>query len=162
MRKYRINMTAFGISRWAYEELKAYCRQYPEKKALANAMLGIGGGDGVVEYTKTETRTNAKGEKEKVTVKYGAILPRGNKTSDPTARAAERREKYLADCDMIDKVARKAGGGKWERALILNACYGMGYNQLDPSVLPSSNRSAFFQARREFFWLLHEIKFEKE
>ena len=52
MRENRVNLTRYGISRFAYQELKAFCRQYPEKKAMAEACImpgaseriGSGGG----------------------------------------------------------------------------------------------------------------------
>ena len=42
MRSYRIKLDEMGITRWQYEELKAFCRQYPEKKAQAAELLGVG------------------------------------------------------------------------------------------------------------------------
>lgn len=133
MREYRINMSRYGISRYAYQELKAFCRQYPEKKAMASSVIMPGAGDRVGS---------------------GGGMP-----GDPVHRAAAQRERYLRDTDMIDCAARETDGGEWERALILNACYGVGYEYIDPSLLPTSNRSAFFRARREFFWRLYHLKF---
>lgn len=149
MREYRINMTPWGISRWAYEELRAFCRQYPEKKARADALLGIRSTDHVVEYTVGE------GDKKRT---LGTVMPRGNTTSNPVEDVIIRRMQLLRDCDLIDKVARDVDGGGWERALILNVCYGIGYVDIDPVILPSTHRNAFFQARREFFFRLNEKK----
>lgn len=146
MRNYRINMSMWGISRWAYEELKAFCRQYPEKKAEAAALLGIRSTDHVVEYTVGD------GKKRQT---LGTVLPRGNATSNPVEDTIMKRLRLLEDCDLIERVAAETNGGDWKDALILNCCHGKGYEQLDPAILPTSRRNAFFQARREFFWRLN-------
>lgn len=44
--------------------------------------------------------------------------------------------------------------GLYQKALILNCCYRVGYELLPPESLPNSFRNAYFKARREFFWLL--------
>ena len=134
MRENRVNLTRYGISRYAYQELKAFCRQYPEKKAMAEACIMPGASERIGS---------------------GGGLP-----GDPVSRAAAARERYLRDTDTIDHAARDTGGGQWARALVLNACYGVGYEYLDPAILPSSNRNAFFQARREFFWRLYHLRFD--
>ena len=146
MREYRLNMSVWGISRWAYEELKAFCRQYPEKKAEANALLGVRSACHVVEYTVGE------GDKRKT---LGTVMPRGNTTSNPVEDTIMKRLRLLEDCDLIDRVAGATDGGAWKEALILNCCYGKGYELLDPAILPTSKRNAFFQARREFFFRLN-------
>jgi hypothetical protein len=143
-------MTPWGISRWAYEELRAFCRQYPEKRKQADMLLGLSAHGNIETYHKQE------GEKQ---VEYGVVMPRGGNTSDPTASTVFKRDRYLADCDLIDRIAKAVDNGGWENALILNCCYGTGYEVIDPAVLPNSNRNAFFQARREFFFRLYEAKY---
>lgn len=146
MREYRINMSMWGISRWAYEELRAFCRQYPEKKAEANALLGIKSSSHVVEYTVGD------GDKRQT---LGTVMPRGNTTSNPVEDTIMKRLRLLEDCDLIDRVAAEVDGGDWKEALILNCCHGVGYEYIDPAILPTSKRNAFFQARREFFYRLN-------
>ena len=150
MREYRINVSMWGISRWAYEELKAFCRQYPEKKAEADALLGVRSSCHVEEYK--DRRGNV----------LGTVQPRGNATSNPVEEAMLKRLRLLEDCDLIDKVAEETDGGKWHKALILNVCYGKGYEYLYPAILPNANRNAFFRARREFFFRLQEGKLHRE
>lgn len=142
MREYRINMSVWGISRWAYEELRAFCRQYPEKKAEADALLGVRSSFHVVEYKD--------GDKT-----LGTVMPKGNMTSNPVEDTIMKRLRLLEDCDLIDRVARETDGGDWYDALILNCCHGKGYEYIDPAILPTSKRNAFFQARREFFYRLN-------
>ncbi len=146
MREYRINMSPWGISRWEYMELKAFCRQYPEKKAEAAALLGIRSSDHVIEYTVAE----GNGRKT-----YGTVMPRSTQGSNPVENAMVKRLRLLEDCDLIDRAAGETDGGDWARALILNCCYGRGYEMIDPAILPNSSRNAFFRARREFFFRLH-------
>lgn len=143
-------MTPWGISRWAYEELRAFCRQYPEKRKQADLLLGLSGRDNIVTVHRSVC-----GEK----VEVGEVMPRGGGISDPTASTAMKRDRFLADCDLIDRVARSVDGGGWENALILNCCYGTGYEYIDKAVLPTSSRNAYFRARREFFFRLYEEKY---
>ena len=122
-----------SISRYAYAELRAFCRQYGEKKSRAAALAGV----------SSPILTG---------------MPHGSDISDPVTRAVERRERLLADCAMIERAAELAGGGGFYHALILNCCHGIGYLYMDPTILPTANRNAFFRARREFYWLLHQIR----
>lgn len=144
-------MTPWGISRYAYEELRAFCWQYPEKRKQADMLLGIGA------HSAVTTLHRKIGDKE---IEVGEVMPRGGGKSDPTAQTAMRRDRYLRDCDLIDRVARETDGGGWENALILNCCYRVGYADIAPAILPSSHRNAFFQAKREFFFRLNEARYE--
>lgn len=122
-----------GISRDAYAELRAFCRQYAEKKAKAAALAGV-------------SSPALSG------------MPHAAGKSDPVGRAVERRERLLADCAMIERAASVPANGRFYSALILNCCHGIGYVYLDPAILPTSKRTAFFLARKEFFWTLWSIK----
>lgn len=146
MREYRLNMSMWGISRNAYIELKYFCLQYPEKKAEADALLGVKSSNHVVEYTVGD------GDKKQT---LGTVMPRGNATSNPVEDVIIKRMLLLEDCDLIDRVAAEVDGGDWKDALILNCCHGKGYELIDPAILPTSKRNAFFQARREFFFRLN-------
>lgn len=128
-REYRINMAAYGIDRWRYEELKARCKQYPDKRLEADSLLCV----------SSPAMTG---------------MPHGGTISDPTSRAAERRDRLLAFCEPIEYAASRAAGGEYREALILNCCQGVGYELLPPEALKNGNRNSFFRARREFFWLL--------
>ena len=149
MREYRPKLEGVGISKWEYEELRAFCRQYPEKKARANALLGIRGCDRI---------TTAKDEKGN---EIGVVLPVGVHISSPTAETAIRRIRLLADCDLIDRCARRVQDGKWERALILNCCYAVQYELLDQVIMPTANRNAYFRAKRDFYALLKAAREER-
>lgn len=149
MRDYRINLSMWGISKWAYAELKAFCRQYPEKKAEADALLGVRSACSVVEYRDSNGDIS------------GAVMPRGNTTSNPVEDTMLKRMRLLEDCDLIDRAAAETDGGAWAKALILNCCYGKGYDHIDPAILPTSKRNAYFHARREFFFRLNNARNDK-
>lgn len=122
-----------SISRYAYAELRAFCRQYGEKKSRAAALAGV----------SSPALTG---------------MPHATGISDPVSRAVERRERLLRDCNMIEQAAAIPSDGAWYHALILNCCHGIGYLYMDPTILPTANRNAFFRARREFYWLLHQFR----
>lgn len=133
----------YDIGEWRYKELKAFCRQYPEKKAKAAALLGVQGGSRVEEYR------NSRGMIE------GTVTPSGKgTTSDTVLKAVEKREELLHDVQMIDECAKAVNGGLYANALILNICYGSPFETLEQSIMPSSNRNSYFDARRKFFALL--------
>lgn len=122
-----------SISRYAYAELRAFCRQYGEKKSKAAALADV----------SSPALTG---------------MPHAPGVSDPVTRAVERREKLLRDCNMIERAASIPSEGAWYHALILNCCHGIGYLYIEPAVLPTTNRNDFFRARREFFWALHQLR----
>lgn len=71
----------YGISRNRYNELKAFCLQYDEKKSKISRLKAQGGNDG---------------------------QPRGNHTGKPTEEMAIRNVTYQKDCEMIEQAAIEA------------------------------------------------------
>lgn len=134
MRNYQPHYAKYGLSAARYNELRAYCLQYPLWQAEAKSLLGVGA------------------------QKYSS-MPRGSGVSDPVARAAERRERLMEKINMVENVARTIEGGKWYTALIQNCCMGRGLTMIDPTILPTSNRNAFYVARRAFYLVLDEVKY---
>lgn len=57
----------------------------------------------------------------------------------------------------IELCAKQAQRGAWKDALLANCCTGVKYEQLDECKVPTSNRNAFFAARREFFSRLDDV-----
>lgn len=122
-----------GITRDRYFELLHFCRQYQDWKFKAESLIGIraikaGGGQ------------------------------RGKSIGDPVAKAAEERERLMAKITMVEDCARKVGGGVWYAGIMQNVCYGKAYTYIDKTLLPTSNKNAFFKSRRDFFILLDEMK----
>lgn len=68
----------YGISRNRYEELKAFCLQYEEKKSKISRLKRQEGNDG---------------------------QPKGNHTGNPTEEMAIRNVTYQRDCEMIEQAA---------------------------------------------------------
>ena len=132
MRTYQPDYTDFGISRDRYRERLYYCRQYQEWKAEASSLLGVG------------------------SQQYEA-MPHGSEPGDPVGRAAERRERLLEKCAVVERVADSIDGGRWRAALIQNICMGRALHFIDPVILPTSRRNDFYRQRREFFILLNEV-----
>lgn len=146
MRSYKLRLEEMGITRWQYEELKAFCRQYPEKKAQAAELLGVRGGSRITEAKDEHGR------------EIGVAMPRSVRISTPTADAAIKRIRLLEDCALIDQAARGVEDGRWERALRLNCCYGIALACIDQTIMPTASRNAYFRARREFFVRLNEAR----
>ena len=133
MRNYMPRYAKYGIPPARYNELRAFCLQYPLWRAEARSLLGVGG--------------------QKL-----SAMPHGSGVGDPVARAAERREKLLSKVELVENVARSVEGGRWYAALIQNCCMGRGLHHIDPAILPTSNRNAFYLARRLFYLALDEVK----
>lgn len=129
MRNYPPHYAKYGIPKARYNELRAFCLQYPLWKAEAQSLLGVGA------------------------QQYSA-QPHGSGVGDPVARAAERREHLLQKVELVESVARRVEDGRWYAALIQNCCMGKSLTFIDPAVLPTSNRNAFFVARRLFYLAL--------
>ena len=136
MRRYRPDYVSCGISKWRYDELLAFCRQYAEKKTEADTLLTVG------------------------SPKMSG-MPHGSGTGDPTAQAAERRERLLHECTIIEKCAESIEGGIFKQAIIQNVCFGKGYHFLY-EYLPTSHKMSFYAARRRFFILLDKTKDSKQ
>ena len=130
MRTYRPDYVLCGISKYRYDELKAFCRQYGDKKTEAEALLSIG------------------------SPKLSG-MPHASGVGDPVSRAVKRRERLLSDCEIIEHCAKGVDNGRFYTAIIRNACLGTAYKFLF-DVLPTNNRSAFYDARRAFYIRLND------
>lgn len=127
------------LTEYEIDEIKAFCRQYPDKKRRAASLLGIRSTCNVVEYT------DASGKQA------GALLPRGGMVSSPVEDAAMKRDRLLADCALIEQCAAQTAGGGWEKALIRNVCYREPYDLIPRELMPSAHRNAYYAAKRDFY-----------
>lgn len=82
MRTYKLKLEKYGISKAAYEELRAFCLQYDEKLARLNDAYSL-------------KSPNLSG------------MPHGGNISDPTARAGEIAIKYREDIELIESTAKE-------------------------------------------------------
>lgn len=122
-----------GITKDRYLELLHFCRQYPSWKADANSLL-----------LSKPVRIDG--------------IPHGNKTGKPVEFAAEKREKLLAKMAIVEECAKSISNGEWYAAIMQHICYNVNFEQIDVSLIPASNRNAFFKQRRLFFDLLNMKK----
>lgn len=137
MNKRDLRLDKFGISGKRYKELCGFCEQYPEwKKELHNYayLPGIG-------YSKTPTSPN-----------------RG--TSDMTAKTAIRLSDYQEKCNLIERIAKQADNEIWE-FIIKSVCYEVPITYLISYEGMHMSKSAFYERRRFFFYLLDQEKDRK-
>lgn len=78
----KISMDKYGISENAYNELRAFCLQYSEKKEKLKDALCL----------KSPSFSG---------------MPHGSGVSDPTAKAAAIYDKYKSDIDLIENTAKE-------------------------------------------------------
>ena len=122
-----------GITKERYQELLNFCRQYPSWKSEADSFLGA-----------KAIRNDG--------------MPHGNRKGDPVALAAEKRESLLAKMALVEECAKTISDGNWYTTIMQNVCYGVAYDKLDITLMPTSNRNDFFKQRRLFFELLEMKK----
>ena len=150
MRQYPIRLDQYGISKWQYRELKAFCRQYKDKLERAACMLSVG------SQRMPESEPDDSGLPDASMIRgHGGI-------GRPVESLVIRREQLLHDVDMIDEAARFPDGGAWARALICSCCDGVAFEHIPPEYMPTSKRNTFFKARRMFFYKLAQLKYANE
>lgn len=134
MNKRDIKLDKYGINKYRYRELKAFCEQYPDWKDEINNHAYVQG----VSYDKESTgNTNA--------------------ISDRTGKDAMRLLRYEKNCQMIEKVAKEADSEIWEY-LIKAICYDLPLRYLISVDNMHLEKSAFYERRRFFFYLLDKEK----
>lgn len=62
------------------------------------------------------------------------------------------------ECAIVEQALAETAGGRWAEALRQSCCDGVAYEDIDPVIMPSSNRNAFFDVRREFFFRLWGLR----
>lgn len=99
-------------------------------------------------------------EVEALARRYRAIKRRAD-VLEKCKASGVHGEEYAAmrwECSLVERAFRETGGGKWEKAIKQVCCDGKAYEDVDPVDMPTSNRNAFFSARREFYWRLWGLK----
>ena len=122
------------LTRWQYAEVRALCRQYEELRSQAALLLGPRGQP------------------------FDPQIHGGGGHGDPVAALADKREHILQTVHLIDRVAASIDSGAWEKALILNTCYGVPHERLPQELMPTSRRNEFYWARRRFYWALWQVR----
>lgn len=119
-----LKLDSYGISKYAYRELKNFCLQYGEKKQKLAAIRGLS----AVTYEG---------------------MPHGTDIGDPTQVKAERAERLEADIKLIEQTAIEADSGIYQ-SLIANVSSGISYFDL---IVPC-DKKYFYEKRRKFFYIL--------
>ena len=124
----------FNISPKRYKELCGFCEQYPEwKEEIKNYSFN----KGISFSAEPKSKTNNK--------------------SNPTEEAALRLSDNISNCELIERVAKEADPEFWV-AIIKSACYEVSVTYLISYDNLSLSKSAFYNRRRYFFYLLDKEK----
>jgi len=133
MNKRDLRLDKYGINKYRYRELKAFCEQYPDWKNELNNHAYIQG----VDYDKEPISSNG--------------------TSDRTGKDAIRLIRYERNCQLVEKVAKETDTEFWEY-LIKAICYEVPLTYLISVDNMHLEKSAFYERRRLFFYLLDKEK----
>ena len=119
----------YGISKYRYRELKAFCLQYPEKKEQLSYGL-----------------TSA-----------GEVIGRSGKISRPTENQAVSNSRLSKDCMMIENAAKAAAPGIYPW-ILASVTEGLSYEELEGHTtlgrVPICKKD-FYGYRRLFYFHLH-------
>lgn len=133
MDKRKLKLEEYGISEKRYKELCGFCEQYPEWKQILSF------GSGILKSVKITG------------------MPKSNRISDKTADIAVRRTSIAEKCRLVESTAEQASK-ELAPYIIKSVCYGVTFNYLIMVDDMPSSRSAFYDARRYFFYLLDSKK----
>lgn len=128
-----MNYDDYGISKNRYQELKAFCLQYDEKK------LKIKYGISAMSYEG---------------------MPRGNEVSSTVERQAIENDIYKRECLMIEEAAVRANPGIW-KYIVKSVTKGLAYEfiEYDEELGRIHICKTDFNAyRRLFYGYLHQLK----
>lgn len=77
---------------------------------------------------------------------------------DQLRKVSRKNPQALADLQQIEQALNAIQGGAWRRALIENVCRGRRHELINAEYMPTSNRSEFYHARKEFIRTLWRIR----
>lgn len=123
----------YGISKNRYDELRAFCLQYEEKKSKISRGVGNINYDG---------------------------MPKGNYKENPLERMAIRNVTYQKDCEMIEQAAM-AASSEFYQYIIKSVTNGLSYGFIEYDEhlgrIPIG-KTEFYAIRRRFYHFLDLIK----
>lgn len=129
-----LKLDEYAISKYAYEELKAFCLQYPEKKRK------------IADLHNPIRSINYDG------------MPHGTNPGEPTAAAAEQAAKLSKDCEIIEQSAIEADSGIYQEILKNVTHPRTGYWELRCVDEIPCSKKYFYKQRRKFFYILAKRK----
>ena len=133
MNKRNLNLEKYGISGKRYKELCGFCEQYPEWKKL-------------IQYN-----TNALKSVEITD------MPTSHGNSDQTGNLAIKRAEAKEKCNLIEQTADEASK-EFGKYIIKSVCFEVPVNYLIQCDEMHLSKSAFYELRRYFFYLLDKNK----
>lgn len=133
MNKRNLNLEKYGISGKRYKELCGFCEQYPEWKNQ-------------LKYSND-------------TVKSIEItdMPITHNNSDATGNLAMKRYELEKKCTLIEDTARQTSDDL-SQYIIKSVCYEVPVTYLIACEEMPISKSAFYEMRRYFFYLLDQNK----
>ena len=134
MKKWKIKLSKYGISASRYDELKAFCKQYPEWK----------------EYLRNEV-----GQPQSPIISDMPKSPNSN--PDKILNLVSRRVEFETKAKLVEDTAREADPEFWE-CLIKNICFNSSITCLQMMDGMPLSQNAFYNKRRYFFYLLDQRK----
>lgn len=123
----------YGISKHRYQELKAFCLQYDEKKSKISRGISGTGYDG---------------------------MPKGNYKGNPLETQAIRNVMYQKDCEMIEQAAMAASGEIYPY-IIKSVANDLSYQFIEYDATLGKipvGKTEFYAIRRQFYHFLDLLK----
>lgn len=137
MNKRELRLEKYGINKHRYKELCGFCEQYPEWKVILRDYT----------YIKGKEMSDLPGDPNK-----------GMK--DSVSKDAIKLAQIDSNCKLIESVAHKADKEFWEY-LIKSVCYRVPVTYLITVEGMTLEKSAFYERRRYFFYLLDNEQIRK-
>lgn len=135
MNKRELRLEKYGISGKRYKELCGFCEQYPEWKKEINDYAYI---------------SSSK-------IEPGMPKNPNRDTADNTGKSAVRIAELKEKCELIERVARKASSD-YSEYILKSVCGEVPVNYLISFEEMPCGKSAFYEMRRYFFYLLDQEK----
>ncbi len=133
MNKRKLNLEKYGISGKRYKELCGFCEQYPE---WINELKFKRDTMGSTEITG---------------------MPIYHSNADATGSLATRRVELQKKCELIEQTAIQASADLYQY-IIKSVCYEVPVEYLISCEGMPLGKSAFYELRRYFFYLLDQNK----
>ena len=137
MNKRDLRLEKYGINKHRYKELCGFCEQYPDWKVILKDHPYISGKG--LSYTPGSPNKGI---------------------SDRTGDDAIKLVQLQANCNLIENVAKKTDSEFWEY-IIKAVCYRVPVTYLITVEGMSLEKSAFYERRRYFFYLLDNEQIRK-
>lgn len=133
MNKRNLNLEKYGISGKRYKELCGFCEQYPEWKNQ-------------LKFSNDTVKS--------IEITY---MPITHNNADATGNLAITRTILEEKCRMIEETAEQAGNDL-SQYIIKSVCYEVPVTYLIACEEMPISKSAFYEMRRYFFYLLDQNK----